>query len=143
MPSRFSHFNQRIAAHLRNIVVLLLGTLLCVSMARANTQLLMLEEHGCVYCAKFNREIGTFYDKTSEGALAPLRRIDLYKAWPEDLKNVTPASVTPTFILVHNNQEVGRLYGYQGDEFFWFLLNELISKIPDDISTASELPKNN
>ena len=143
MFGRFIPVNQRIAVQLRNTVTLLLAALLCVSIARANTQLLMLEEHGCVYCAKFNREIGTFYEKTSEGSLAPLRRIDLYKAWPEDLKNVTPASVTPTFILVHNNQEVGRLYGYQGDEFFWFLLNELISKIPDEASDTSKQPKNN
>ena len=132
MHCRASQFIQAATGFSQRIIAVLLGTLLFVASSQANTQLVMVEEHGCVYCAKFNREIGSFYEKTTEGALAPLRRVDLYKAWPEDLKNVTPGSVTPTFILVHNNEEVGRLYGYQGDEFFWFLLNELISKIPED-----------
>lgn len=99
--------------------------------AHATTQLIMLEEEGCVYCAKFNREIGPVYPKTTEGKVAPLRRLDLHAQWPDDLKEVLSDTVTPTFILVHDAQEVGRLRGYQGDEFFWFLLNELLVKLPE------------
>ncbi|OED38955.1 hypothetical protein AB833_17465 [Chromatiales bacterium (ex Bugula neritina AB1)] len=96
-----------------------------------SAELLVLEEKHCPYCQKFNREIAPFYHKTDEGQQAPLRRILLTDPWPEDLGNVTPDTATPTFILVHNHHEVGRIRGYQGDEFFWFLLSELINKIPE------------
>ena len=92
-------------------------------------QLLMIEEAGCVYCAKFNAEIAPIYPKTDEGKLAPLRRLDLANAWPEDLSHIKSATVTPTFVLIQYDQEIGRLYGYQGDEFFWFLLGDLLAKL--------------
>lgn len=98
--------------------------------SNGNTQLVMIEEPGCVYCAKFNREIAPAYAQTPEGKTAPLRRLNLHDPWPDDLSGVKGETVTPTFILVHNNTEIGRLRGYQGDEFFWFLLNELLSKLP-------------
>lgn len=111
----------------------------CHSTAYAATELVMLEEKGCVYCAKFNREIGEVYPKTTEGKTAPLRRLDLYDSWPADLEKVRPDTVTPTFILVHNEREVGRLRGYQGDEFFWFLLNQLLEKIPPENTDSTDL----
>lgn len=94
-----------------------------------NTELLMIEESGCAYCAKFNREISVAYPKTEEGKAAPLRRLDLYDAWPESLSHIEPPTFTPTFILLHDNKEVGRLLGYNGDEYFWFLLGELLEQI--------------
>lgn len=101
-----------------------------------STELLIVEEKGCVYCAKFNREIAVAYPKTREGRIAPLRRLDLHEAWPEPLAHIERPGFTPTFILLYKNQEIGRLVGYNGDEYFWFLLGELLQKI--DQTTASE-----
>ena len=92
-------------------------------------QLLMIEEEHCPYCERFNHEIAPIYPKTAEGKQAPLRRIDLADGWPADLSFVKPEQLTPTFILIDNDRELGRLYGYQGDEFFWFLLGELLAKL--------------
>lgn len=89
----------------------------------------MVEEAGCVYCAKFNAEVAEAYPNTREGRIAPLRRVDLNDEWPADLSQIKPESLTPTFILVDNNREVGRLHGYQGDEFFWFLLGEMLQNL--------------
>ncbi len=100
------------------------------------TELLMVEEAGCVYCAKFNREIAVAYPKTTEGKTAPLRRIDLYGTWPAALNHIERPRFTPTFILLHDNREIGRLVGYNGDEYFWFLLGELLEKIdPSEIKS--------
>lgn len=92
-------------------------------------QLLMIEETGCVYCARFNEEIAPAYPKTTEGKRAPLRRVNIDNGWPEDLSYIKPEQLTPTFILVENEHELGRLYGYQGDEFFWYLLGEMLEKL--------------
>jgi len=103
-----------------------------------SAQLLMVEEAGCVFCKKFNKEIAPAYPNTAEGKRAPLRRIDLADGWPKDISTIEPATLTPTFILVDNNQELGRLHGYQGDEFFWYLLGELLEKL--DIETTESKP---
>lgn len=120
----------KVSRMLARSAALLLITLF--SSTFASTELIMLEEHGCVYCEKFNQEIGPVYEKTDEGKRAPLRRIFLHDTWPLDLAAVRPDTVTPTFILVSDKKEVGRLRGYRGDEFFWFLLGKMLNQLPNE-----------
>ena len=94
-----------------------------------SAELLMIEEPGCVYCARFNREIGPAYPKTDEGKLAPLRRLQIADPWPASLAGVRKTTVTPTFILVEDGVEVDRLVGYPGDEHFWFLLGQMLENL--------------
>lgn len=89
----------------------------------------MVEQAGCVFCERFNREIAPAYPKTSEGKRAPLRRVDLDAAWPADLDSVKPATFTPTFILVRDGKEIDRLAGYPGDEHFWYLLGKMLKNL--------------
>ncbi len=105
----------------------------------ASTELIMLEEENCPFCEKFNAEIGEIYAKTEEGRRAPLRRVFLHEQWPADLAAIKPDTVTPVFILVSNHEEVGRLRGYQGDEFFWFLLGGMLDRLPVDASNKTSL----
>ena len=48
--------------------------------AMAETRLIMAEEEGCVWCARWNEEIGPIYPKTPEGRAAPLLRLDLHES---------------------------------------------------------------
>lgn len=93
-------------------------------------ELLVIEQPDCPYCEKFDREISEIYPKTDEGSRAPIVRIALGHSWPEKYRFVTPATITPTFILVHDNQEIDRMVGYQGDGYFWFLLNKMLDQLP-------------
>jgi len=104
----------------------------------ATAQLLMVEETNCPYCARFNAEIAPAYPNTTEGKAAPLRRVNIDLGWPDDLSHIKSESLTPTFILIQNNQELGRLHGYQGDEFFWFLLGELMDKLEPEKTSAEQ-----
>ncbi|MEZ5810345.1 MAG: transcriptional regulator [Rhizobiaceae bacterium] len=99
-------------------------------------ELLMLERRGCVWCDRWHAEIGPIYAKTREGAVAPLRRIDLDGEWPDDLENIVREHVTPTFVLVHDGEEIDRLRGYAGDQFFWFLVDEMLRKLPNGLDTS-------
>lgn len=108
---------------------ILAGLFLSIVGRPAAAELVMLEQPGCVWCARFNAEIAPGYAKTDEGRRAPLRRIDITGEWPADLEAIAPERFTPTFILVENGAEIGRLRGYPGDEFFWYLLDELIEKL--------------
>lgn len=117
----------RLSAYLP--ILTCISLLLMFSLSTQAAELLMLEEDGCVYCAKFNREIAPAYPNTAEGKTAPLRRINIKDDWPTDLAGIAPDTITPTFILVENGVEIDRLYGYKGDEFFWFLLSEMLQKL--------------
>jgi hypothetical protein len=93
-------------------------------------ELIMLEQPGCAWCKRWNAEIAPIYPKTPEGERAPLRRVDITKPWPDDLQNVPSDRFTPTFVLVHDGEEVDRMRGYVGDEFFWVLLEEMLNRLP-------------
>ncbi len=92
-------------------------------------ELIMFEQAGCVWCAKWNKEIAPAYAKSAEGKIAPLRRVDIHAPMPEDLAGIRVERFTPTFVLVENGEEIGRMRGYTGDEFFWFLLGEMLDKL--------------
>lgn len=96
-------------------------------------ELVMVERHGCHWCERWNAEIGPAYPKTEEGARAPLRRVEIHEL-PDDIAFASRPVFTPTFVLVEGGQELGRIEGYAGDEFFWFLLTQLLDAHPD--STA-------
>jgi len=89
-------------------------------------RLLMFDQAGCIYCARWEAEIGPIYPKTEEARVAPLTRIDIHDTLPEGVSLDRPAMLTPTFVLLDDGRETGRIEGYPGDEFFWFLLDELI-----------------
>jgi len=96
--------------------------------AAAELSLVMVEEAGCVWCARWNDEIAHIYPKTPEGQSAPLRRIDIHAALPDDLTFARRLSFTPTFVLMQDNLEISRIEGYPGEDFFWGLLEKMLEK---------------
>ena len=100
-------------------------------------ELLMFEEDWCHWCEQWNDEIGVIYAKTEEGRHAPLLRIDIHGSFPEDIELVSRPQYTPTFVLVHEGREVGRIEGYPGEDFFWGLLARLLQKLPHAPNSAT------
>ncbi len=95
--------------------------------ATAEPYLLMAEEDGCYWCAKWNEEIAHIYPKTAEGRTAPLKRYDLHHETP-DVEFARRVHFTPTFILVDDGRELGRIEGYPGQDFFWGLLTMMFER---------------
>ncbi len=104
--------------------------------ALAESILLMAEEDGCHWCAKWNAEIAHIYPKTAEGRTAPLRRYDLHSDTP-DVAFAKRVYFTPTFILVDDGKEVGRIEGYPGEDFFWGLLAIMFERAKIPLENAS------
>lgn len=102
--------------------------MLAVSPARADLSLLMFEEVGCVWCARWNADVSTEYPITPEGLAAPLRRLDIHDPLPDDLVLSSRPRFTPTFVLVEDGEELGRIEGYPGEDFFWGLLARLLER---------------
>ena len=99
---------------------------LCPAFASAEPVLLMAEEPGCYWCAKWNEEIGPIYPKTAEGRAAPLQRFVLHAEDP-GVEFSRRVSFTPTFILVEDGKELSRIEGYPGEDFFWGLLGSMLA----------------
>lgn len=109
----------------------------------AAAELVMFEDAGCVWCARFNAEIGPIYHKTDEGQRAPLRRVDSGSALPADLAFIKPERLTPLFVLVDGGREIGRIRGYPGEDHFWGLLDSLMKKLDDTPkSNGDSIPLN-
>jgi hypothetical protein len=56
--------------------------------------------------------------------------VDLDRGGGPAVRTRSPIRYTPTFVLVDNGQEVGRIEGYPGDAFFWGLLERLLERLP-------------
>jgi hypothetical protein len=95
-------------------------------------QLLMFEQPGCIYCAAWNEEVAPEYPLTAEGKAAPLRRLQLRAPLPDRITILAPPVFTPTFVLVEDGVETGRIEGYPGEDFFWPLLAGLIAEATAD-----------
>jgi len=88
-------------------------------------KLVMVEEEGCGYCLRWHAEVGPGYPKSEEGQRAPLLRRDRNSA---DVARYGRIVFTPTFILLRDGREVGRILGYPGADFFWSLLDDQLRK---------------
>jgi thioredoxin-related protein len=106
--------------------------LLFWSGAGYTAELLMFESDSCEWCEMWHEEIGVVYAKTAEAKIAPLRRVSIEDPTPGDLVHVRAVHYTPTFVVMENGEEVGRILGYPGEDFFWGLLDIELKKLEHD-----------
>ncbi len=93
-------------------------------------ELIMVEQQGCYYCLEWKDQLGHIYPKTPEGKYAPLKTIDITEV--DQLKGLQRDVIfTPTFVLMEDNKELGRLEGYSSEDFFWELLELILEKETD------------
>ncbi len=92
-------------------------------------ELVMFTRDGCPWCARFEREVAPIYPRTAEGRLAPLRRVEVVAGGTVMAGLTEPVIVAPTFVLVDEGREVGRITGYLGDDAFWGLLGKMLAGI--------------
>ena len=129
---------RRVNMLLRGLTVCLAFAAVLAAPAAAQTRLLMLEQAGCGWCAQWDAEVGTVYARTAEGRRAPLLRHDIFEPLPEDITLDRRAHFTPTFVLVDAGEEVGRIEGYPGEDFFYGLLQRLLERAQAAERTAEQ-----
>jgi len=103
-------------------------------------ELLMYRRAGCPWCATWDREIRPIYPKTDIGRRVPLRMVDLDRGDTPAVRTRSPVRYTPTFVLVENGREIGRIEGYPGDAFFWGLLERLVERLPSEAPKGGLVP---
>lgn len=101
-------------------------------------ELYMMETAGCHYCIRWKEEIAPIYPKTAAGQFAPLVLHDIDAPLPTHVHLARKVVFTPTFVLLENGQELGRIEGYPGEDFFWGLLEAmLVAKTAFSIQNGS------
>jgi hypothetical protein len=112
--------------------VLALAGLLSVAFALSASaaELVMYRSPGCPWCATWDQAIGPIYPKTELGRRAPVRMAELENAKDSGVVLQRPVRYSPTFVMVDDGREIGRIEGYPGEDFFWGLLENLVLKLP-------------
>ncbi|HJQ56904.1 MAG TPA: thioredoxin family protein [Vineibacter sp.] len=91
-------------------------------------ELVMFQSRSCAWCAAWELEVGTVYEKTDEARTLTLRRVDADRDRTGGIKLAAPVEFTPTFVIVACGRELGRIAGYPGEDHFWGLLGTEIAR---------------
>ena len=120
---------RRIHRFLMNIIccVLLMGSASLSAEQDISLKLIFVTSEHCPFCKAWERDIGQIYDDTPYAQKAKLHRVDLKGAESSLPKNSASVFGTPTFIIVENNLEIGRIEGYRSRDMFFWALSEYIS----------------
>jgi hypothetical protein len=127
----------RFYSYIANVALALALSASLFSAARAETILIMFEAEGCPYCDLWKAQIGQIYPKTEEAQIAPLLLMDINDPLPAGVTIDSDPIYTPTFVLINGGHEVARLVGYPGEDFFWGLLDRMLSKLPEQNTEGS------
>jgi thioredoxin-related protein len=95
-----------------------------------NLQLVVMEAEGCIYCTVFRRDVLPSYEESERGKDMPVRFVDVNDVEKTGIELVQPIDILPTFVVVKDNREVGRIPGYVGPEDFFHSINYLLSSSP-------------
>ena len=97
-------------------------------MAFSDKLLIMVTDKNCPYCQAWEREVGSVYPNTTLSIEYRLVRVELKR--PLSKFNSLTKSVhgTPTFILMNNSLEIGRIEGFSDAEMFWWLLDDIVEQ---------------
>jgi len=90
----------------------------------------MYRQPGCHYCLTWDRVVGPVYPKSDLGKQVPIRMVDLKQLDQPRVELARLVIYTPTFVLIDDSREVGRIEGYPGEDFFWARLEKLVRSLP-------------
>ena len=96
--------------------------------AAADSRLIMVTSDYCPSCQAWELDVGKVYDKSPYATTLPLTRVEIGSKMPGDVTFQKPVVGTPTFLIIHNGQEIGRQNGYIDAEMFWWWLSEYTAK---------------
>lgn len=115
---------------IRAVLVALLLWVAMLPVSAHAAELILFEEAGCPWCKRWHSEVGEGYVRSEEGRRAPVRVVDIHAARPADIAFIKGVRATPTFVLVDQDREIGRIIGYPGADFFWGMLGQMMARLP-------------
>lgn len=93
-------------------------------------QLIVMEAPGCIYCGVFRRDVLPSFAASERGKELSVRFLDVNDLERANLTLETSIDIVPTFVLVQDLREVGRIPGYVGPAAFFQSISHLLSALP-------------
>ena len=93
----------------------------------SNLQLVVMEAPGCTYCDIFRRDVLPSYEASEQAKDMPVRFVDVNDLPKTQIELQSQIDILPTFVIVKNNAEIGRIPGYVGPEDFFHSVSYLLS----------------
>ena len=72
---------------------------------------------------------GSSTTRRRRAGFAPLRRVTKDRDEADGIGNLRAIIYTPTFVVVKDGREVGRITGYPGEDFFWPMLADILERV--------------
>ena len=89
-------------------------------------RLMMVESPACHHCRAWHAQIGPGYAASAAGRAAPILHVDVDGPFPDGLALARRPWITPTFVLLSDGSEAGRIEGYVGQRYFYPVLEEMM-----------------
>ncbi len=106
--------------------ILVLFFLMFFSVKAVALELVMISSKSCFYCKAFMKEVGKSYDREDLPLAITYRKCYKIDGKKNCLK--TGAHFIPTFVIVDDGEEVGRIVGYTGKWNFFHNLDKMLDE---------------
>ena len=93
-------------------------------------KLVVIEADGCIFCEIFRSDVLPAYEASEQGKSMPVQFVDINDMDTTHLEFKGAVDIVPTFIVVKDRREVGRISGYVGPENFFHSINYLLASAP-------------
>jgi thioredoxin-related protein len=114
---------------LKNALLLLISGALFNAGVQA-AELIVFSSPDCSWCEVWEQEVGAIFPRTEEAKRLQLIHVDINDPLPSRLQDLETIKYTPTFVVLNQGREVGRIAGYSGEDFFWWELQEIMKRLP-------------
>lgn len=100
------------------------------AVATTDYELVVMEAEGCIYCGLFRRDVLPAFSASEQGRQISVRFLDVNDIEQSNLHLTGDITIVPTFVVTHKGQEVGRIPGYIGPEYFYQAIRSLMASAP-------------
>lgn len=92
-------------------------------------QLIVFEDDGCIYCRLFRRDVLPRYQTSRRAKSLPIHFVSVRQSEGLRRRLNAPLSVVPTFVVMRNGREIGRIDGYTGPGPFFRLIRRIVGHV--------------
>jgi len=92
--------------------------------------MVVLEVPGCIYCNVFRRQLLPTYKSSKQAKRIPIRFVNLNDPALAEIGLTQPVGIVPTFVILEDNQEIGRIPGYMSRHDFFRAIDYILSGRP-------------
>lgn len=93
-------------------------------------EMIVIEAKNCIYCKLFRRDVLPGFRSSKHADEVSIRFLDINELEDKSLQLQHEVQIVPTFVVVSDNREIGRIPGYIGPTDFYYAIGRVIERAP-------------